>query len=280
MWQPYPKTDQHTVTGDLRLARSVHSPQLDNQRDLLVWLPPGYENSNQHYPVIYMHDGQNLFDRFTSYSGEWEVDETMTRLSAEGLPAIIVGLPNMNTNRVYEYTPYPEQINGQTHQGRGDLYVRFLTETVKPLIDSAFRTRPEVAATGIAGSSMGGLISLYAMLSQPSVFGFCGAFSTAYWFGQMGLLDTIAEKASGGGHIYLDVGGKEGPTLDYWLSPSEANNGYYLDGVRALRDALIGKGYREGANLMYVEDPAGPHREPAWAARLPAAFRYLLSRVG
>ncbi|MBC8100809.1 MAG: alpha/beta hydrolase, partial [Armatimonadetes bacterium] len=157
-WQIYTDTvTQHTVTGDVRVTRALHSPQLDNTRDIFVWLPPDYITSDRRYPVIYMHDGQNLFDAHVSNSGEWQADETMTALFAEGYAAIIVAVPNAGEARRLEYSPY---LNDSPllpiHDARGDRYLRFLIDTVKPLIDHDFRTLPAAASTGIAGSSMGG----------------------------------------------------------------------------------------------------------------------------
>ncbi len=283
LWKRY--TDQvaeHTVVGDLRVARDVVSPQLNNQRDVFVWLPPSYAASERRYPVIYMHDGLNLFDRFTSYSGEWQVDETVTTLALADprYEAIIVGLPNMKEKRGVEYSPYDYDLFGARLVGQGDFYMRFIIETIKPLIDHDFRTRPETAATGIAGSSMGGLISLYGFLRYPQVFGLCGAFSTAYWFGENALLRTAHERATGHGRVYLDVGTKEGETLLNWTQiPPEQTDAAYCDGVRVLRDALVAGGYTDGHNLMYVEEEGALHREAAWARRLPEALRFLLREI-
>lgn len=276
-WQQY-QSQPNTVVGDLRVWHDAYSPQLDNRRDIFVWLPLTYASTDRRYPVIYMHDAQNLFDRYTSYSGEWEVDETMTALSAEGMDAIIVALSNTKEERGREYCPYPfVSFGGMNIAGKGDAYVRFISETVKPVIDTTFRTRPEVAATGIAGSSMGGLISLYAALAYPEVFGMCGAFSTAYWFGDNALLKTAREKHACPGRVYLDVGTREGETIEAWLGlESEAAHHAYVQGVRDLRDALIAGGGVPGKNLMYVEEEGAMHREAAWAARFPAAMRFLL----
>lgn len=280
MWLDYKTTvAAHTVVGDLRLYRDFYSPQLQNHRDLLVWLPPGYAEGQRRYPVLYMHDGQNLFDEHTTNFGEWRVDETMTQLSAEGLEAIIVGLPNLREERRAEYSPYPDASYGFPSEGKGHPYMRFIVETVKPFIDHSFHTRPEVAATGIAGSSMGGLISLYGLLAFPDVFGYCGAFSTAYWFGERGLLGTIRQRAQGAGRIYLDVGTAEGPTLAGSIYNQGDLDAAYLHGVREVRDALIAGGYVVGQNLMYVETEGAVHNEAAWARRLPDALRYLLPRL-
>jgi predicted alpha/beta superfamily hydrolase len=281
-WLRYTDTvEQHTVVGDLHILKEFHSPQLDNRRDVYVWLPPSYADSaDKRYPVIYMHDGQNLFDAHTSYAGEWCVDETMIALAAEGLEAIIVALPN-NADRRLEYSPYPSGVAPE-HDGRGDKYIAFITDTVKPMIDEEFRTLPDAAHTGIAGSSMGGLISLYALLRRPDVFSVCGAFSPAYWFGNAGLSRSVAELATGYGKVYMDIGTKEGYIFKGIPAPFgvQTNDGdnAYLEGVRRLRDGLILRGYRAGESLLYVEEKDALHNEAAWARRLPDAMRWLLKQ--
>ncbi len=267
---------QHTVVGDLRVYPRLHSPQLGNKRDVLVWLPAGYETSTQRYPVLYMHDGQNVFDAKTSYAGEWCADETMTALASEGIEAILVGLPNAGAQRRVEYSPYDYQAGKQQIIGKGELYTRFIVETVKPLIDTSFRTRTDGAATGTVGSSMGGLIALYGILTRPEVFGLCGAFSTAYWFGEDALLKEIHRRASGAGRVYLDVGTREGDTIANLKIAAQDFNMLYRDGVRDLLKALTERGYALGRNLMYVEDEGALHNEEAWARRLPDALRFLL----
>jgi predicted alpha/beta superfamily hydrolase len=278
-WEVYTANRaQHSVVGDLRVTRGFYSPQFDNQRDVFVWLPSSYAQSDKHYPVLYMHDAQNLFDAHTSYAGEWQIDEAMQALSAEGYEAIIVGLPNMNEQRRIEYNPYPTAII----EGAGAAYVRFIVDTVKPMIDHEFRTLPDSANTGIGGSSMGGLISLYAMLEHPTVFGFCGCFSPAYWFGNNGLARTVSALANGAGKVYLDVGTKEGDIF-VGMPPeirfeSDDYNAAYVEGVREIKRGLLARGYTEGDTLLYVEEADAPHNESAWARRLPAALRFLLPK--
>ena len=135
---------QHTVAGTLKVLPAVRSPQLGNRRDLLVWLPPSYEQGDARYAVLYMHDGQNLFDEATSYAGEWQVDETMQALSLEGLEVIVVGIPNAGEQRPCEYSPFADW----PEQGRrGEAYLAFVVDTVKPLIDRDFRTLGDRAHT-------------------------------------------------------------------------------------------------------------------------------------
>src|SRR5258708_5997247 len=166
-WRGY---GYNTVMGELRVLPQLASPQLNNQRDIFVLLPASYHNSEQRYPVIYMHDGQNLFDRALGFAGnEWEVDETLARLADENIEAIVVGIPNTD-KRFQEYNPFP-----QVWGGTGDQYLAFMVDTLKPIIDRDFRTLPDRDHTGTIGSSLGGLIGLFAFFQRPDVFGFVGA---------------------------------------------------------------------------------------------------------
>lgn len=276
-WHEYARIrPHHTVGGHLLMSDAVYSPQMNNERHLLVWLPLSYDTTgrSRHYPVLYMHDGQNLFDAYTSFAGEWQVDETMIRLEDEGYEAIIVGLPN-NERRLHEYSPYPAPYM-RVAQGQGDAYLHYITDTVKPIIDSTFRTLPDRAHTGIAGSSMGGLISLYAFLCYNHVFGFAGAFSPAYWFGSAAIMDTVQQSSYQGGRLYLDIGTEEGGMSK---TRTRGTGNPYLQGVQRLADSLRGIGYRDGAAFRYVEEPGAGHNESAWARRLPDALRFLLPKA-
>ncbi len=265
----------HTVAGKLRVLKDFYSPQLNNKRDLLVYLPPSHGRSAaggtpKRFPVIYMHDGQNLFDAHTSFTGEWQVDETMQALSREGIEAIVVGLPNAGADRIHEYSPFADRMSA----GRGAAYLRFIVETVKPCIDADFLTLPDRANTGLLGSSMGGLISLYGFLAHPQVFGFAGVVSPALWFGGFAIYDFVRSAAFNDGRLYLDVGTRE-------LAGSHFRRGRiasvrYLYSVRRMRGLLEAKGYRRGEKLLYVEDRGGIHNERDWARRLPATVRFLL----
>lgn len=274
-WRDYIKLQRggfHSVVGDLRVLHRVWSPQLRNQRDILVHLPPSYTTSDKQYPVLYMHDGQNLFDEGTSYSREWTVDETMEGLAEEGLEAIVVGIPNMGGERLAEYSPFVDAYYGS---GRGDKYVAFVVDTVKSIIDRDFRTLPGREHTGIMGSSMGGLISLYAYFRQPYTFGFAGIMSPSVWFADGAAFEYVANAEFVPGKIYLDVG-----TREYGNTPHnnaiKRSRKYYAK-VRRLKRILVQKGYRPTVDLLHVEEKWAGHNEPAWARRLPFALRFLLS---
>jgi predicted alpha/beta superfamily hydrolase len=220
-----------------------------------------------------MHDGQNLFDEATSYAGEWQVDETMQALSTEGLEAMVVGVPNMDRRRVIEYTPF--RVPGH-RTGLGEAYLTFLTETVKPLIDRSFRTLPDREHTGIMGSSLGGLISLYAFFRYPQAFGLAGAMSPALQLGEDETFGFIRAAPCPRGRIYLDVGTREAHAGKRETQGMRRESSSYLELVRSMRDLLVRKGCRNGADLQYVEDQGGIHHESAWARRLPGALRFLL----
>jgi isoamylase len=251
----------HTIVGNVMTIASLSSPEMGNTRDIKVYLPPSYVTSDKRYPVIYMHDGQNLFDEATAFQHEWGVDETMEALAEEGIEALVVGIPNMGADRLNEYSPFIDAKHGG---GQGEDYLSFIIGTLKPYIDGSFRTLPQREHTGIFGSSMGGLISLYAFFRYPHSFGFAGAMSPSLWFAEGAIYTSIEEAARKDGRIYLDSGtdSTEAPITD----------------LRRLRDLLNAKGY-DGDQLRYVEDEGAAHNERAWGARLAEALRYLLAPV-
>jgi predicted alpha/beta superfamily hydrolase len=267
-WQPYEAVygKKHTVVGDVRVWRGVSSSGL-TPRDILVYLPPNYEIETRDYPVLYMHDGQNIFDDLTAYAGEWGVDESAEILAARGLPCIIVGIPNGGEARLDEYGPWEDErlkqhsVAGQG--GRALEYLAFLLGNVKPLVDSSFRSSRLRSQTGISGSSMGGLVSLWAALEARETFGFCAALSSSFWLG--GKLESfVAARVSPELRIYMDVGGKE--------SNVKAQANLYLKSNRKMRDLLESQGY----DLVYLEDPNGLHNEADWRRRFPAALEWFL----
>jgi len=275
-WQDYRAIrDGRSVVGDLRVLRGVESPQLGVTRDVLALVPEAATSSGRRYPVLYMHDGQNLFDASTSFAGEWGVDETMAALRDEGIEAIVVGVPNGGVRRFPEYTPYPPEGDHRGPPvGEGEAYVRFLVETVKPLVDRAFPTRPDRGATGIMGSSLGGLISLWAAFEHANTFGFAGAMSPGIPPSQRPLFDLLRRPAARPDRIYVDVGGHEGHGAPGRLA--EIRSRAFQRDVRRIRDALVEGGSRVNEDLLYVEEPDAIHHESAWARRLPGALRFLL----
>ncbi len=279
-WLPYADLigeREHTVVGDLLVCAGVHSPQLGNRRDLFVLLPPSYHQSRRRYPVIYMHDGQNLFDAAASFSGEWLVDETMQMLAGEGREALVVGVANAGSERIAEYSPFTDA--RLADGGRGDAYLAFLAETVKPLIDSHFRSLPDREHTTMIGSSMGGLISLYAFFARPDLVGHVAAMSPSAWFGEEALYHDLLQRHYRPGRIYLDVGTREGLGPAFAFGAADAFARRYTAGVFRLYQHLLEIGYRPGHDIRYVEEADADHSEAAWARRLPATLRFLLDPI-
>lgn len=167
-WEPHPRRGAHTVVGDVRVLRDVESPQLGGRRDLIAYLPPSHGEPGRGFPVVYMLDGQNLFDVSASNSGEWRVDETMEQLAREdGIEAIVVGIPSA-----------PGDERGAEYSGpKLEQHLSFVVDTVRPLVDASFEVDPRRERTGIAGSSLGGVASLHAVCKRPETFGFAGVFS-------------------------------------------------------------------------------------------------------
>lgn len=244
--------------GHLLTLPGVHSPELDNTRDIQIYLPHGYGSGARRYPVIYMHDGQNLFDPRTSFAGAWRVDEAMESASRKGQDAIVVGIPHMEGERIGEFNVFPDT----DPPGRGERYLAFIAGTLKPLVDAHFRTRSAAIHTGIVGSSMGGLISLAGFFLYPRVFGFVGALSPSLWFHEGGMFPLIEAAPFVRGRIYLDMG------------TMESANG--LVHASRLRDLLVAKGYRTGDDLQFVVDRGGRHSEAAWGRRFRKALPFLL----
>jgi predicted alpha/beta superfamily hydrolase len=247
-----------------RTLEHVRSPQLGNRRDIDVYLPSSYA-SGVCYPVVYLQDGQNLSDPATAFAGTWELGAAIDRLAWSGLEAILVGIHHAGRNRLSEYSPFPDARHGG---GEADNYLAFVVHTLKPRIDRMFNTRRDRDSTTILGSSMGGLVSLYAYFRYPSVFGRAGAMSPSIWFGQGAILRFIEEARVPRGRIYLDVGTGEGAGA--------------LRDVRRLGRLLVRQGFRRRGSasssaLRYVEDRGARHTEGAWAGRLQGALEFLLS---
>lgn len=249
-------------SGTLHSLHDVWSPELGNRREVVVYLPPTYGGTRR-FPVVYMQDGQNLFDPATAHASDWGLLRALDALAAAGRETIIVGVANAGEARIAEYSPFRDE---QTGAGRGDRYLAFLIQTLKPMIDRRFRTRPERAHTGIAGSSMGGLISLYGFFHAPAAFGFAGVLSPSLWFADAAIFSVMASAPFVAGRVYIDVGRREGDQ--------------HVANVRRLGDLIIDKGYHVGGDFLMVEDPNGGHDEASWGRRFPAALAFLLADRG
>lgn len=252
------------------MIAGFRSAFLDAERDVLIYFPPGYEtNTKRRYPVLYMHDGQNLFDGATSFipGKEWRVDETAQRLIETKAiePVIIVGIYNTGNHRLGEYTPTPTP--RFRDGGKADAYGRMIVEELKPFIDKTYRTRKEALDTAIGGSSLGGLVSLHLGLKYPKVFGKLLIASPSVWWDDQFLIRQVKNlKAHTNAKIWLDMGTREGDPA------SQQRN---VEDARALRDALISKGWKLNTDLKYLEVEGAEHSEEAWAERVEPMLRFL-----
>jgi predicted alpha/beta superfamily hydrolase len=245
--------------GTVQTIAGVYSPELGNRRDLYVYLPPGYDEGAARYPVLYLQDGQNLFDDALSFAGAWGVGEAADAAARLGYEAIIVGIANVGSVRIDEYSPF---IDPRLGGGKGERYLSFLVRTVKAMIDRDFRTLSGRDHTLIGGASMGGLLALYAFFRYPDIYGAASVQSPALWFARGAVFDYVNAAPYYPGRMYLDVGRREGEGT--------------LRNARRMRSALIEKGYVENETLKWAEDARGAHHEFAWGRRLKKALPFLL----
>ncbi|EMR04228.1 alpha/beta hydrolase-fold protein [Cesiribacter andamanensis] len=242
------------------LQDSFFMPQLNRYRRIWLYLPPDYDGSDIRFPVLYMHDGQNLFDASTSYAGEWGVDETLNRLQAKGQHpgVIVVGIDNGGEQRIPEYTPF---VNSRYPSGEGAAYLRFIVETLKPYIDTHYRTLPEQEHTGLMGSSLGALISLYGAVQYPQVFGRIGLFSPAFWFNPeiFDLVEKRLDPAAGQRFLFL---------------ASEQESESMVPQMQQMHQLLQRWGVPQD-RLWYKAHPDGAHSEWYWQREFEEAFKWL-----
>ncbi|MBC7935132.1 MAG: alpha/beta hydrolase [Rhizobacter sp.] len=249
---------KHTASVNVGLMDSAFFiPQLNRSRRIWIYLPPSYQSSKKHYPVLYMHDGQNIFDHYTSGFGEWGVDECLDSIMENGRnECIVIGIDN-GPKRLNEYNPFNNERFGT---GEGKAYAAFVVETLKPFVDGHYRTLKDRTNTIIAGSSMGGLISYYTQLAYPAVFGKAGVFSPAFWTapGITAATDSLAKTANGKFFFYM--GGLEGDE--------------YMNDMYEVMQQL---GTRSSALIYSVTDPGGSHNEDAWRKWFPEFFRFIMA---
>jgi predicted alpha/beta superfamily hydrolase len=260
---------KHTLTGNIKRHRAFPSKILGNRRDVLVYLPRGYRRfSRRRYPVLYLQDGQNVFDAATSFSGvEWGVDEAAERLIKENLiePLIVVAVANTGEQRIDEYAPTRGVIDAKAKRkkrskGLARKYGHFLMDELKPYIDRKYRTNPGAEFTGLGGSSLGGLVTFAIGILYPQVFGRLMVMSPSIWWDDFAiyrLVDSIQQK----------------PPLKVWLDTGTAEPGW--NQARELVNRLLEKGWKLQKDLQYMEAPGADHSEAAWAARVEPALRFL-----
>lgn len=258
-----PKEKKHTATSNVKiLSENFNIPQLKTTRKVWIYLPPDYKTSKKNYPVIYMHDGQNLFDEFTSFSGEWSVDETLNEIFKEtGQSAIVIGIDNGGDKRLAEYSPWNNAKYKTT--GEGDLYVDFLVKTLKPYIDKTYRTEKQPSKTLVIGSSMGGLISLYASVKYPNVFGKAGIFSPAFWFVSKDL------------NKYLNINKSNLKNSKFYFVAGKNEDETMVPEIENVDSFLLKKSVPE-KNIVVKIDEDGTHSESYWKRELKQSLIWLL----
>lgn len=249
---------EHTATAQVSILDSAFFiPQLNSYRRIWIYLPPDYTESKRKYPVIYAQDGQNLFDKSTAYSNEWQLDETLDSIyDAKGITCIVIGIDN-DSNRMRDYNPFDNEKFGP---GLGENYISFIAETLKPYVDAHYRTLKDPANTVILGSSMGGLISFYAAVSRPDVFGKAGIFSPAFWIAPQIDSLTLSLAARSNGQYFFYAGEKE--------SEEMVRDMYRIsDKLSANSKALA----------YTITDADGQHNEVAWRKWFPEFVKWIFS---
>jgi len=260
------------AVGDLRL-HEFRSRIFGNTRFLRVWLPPQYddaENSERHYPVLYLNDGQNLFEAATSFNGvEWQVDETADRLIREGAvpPMILVGIDNAGKERLREYMPH-RSMHPIAVRAQGRRYPDFLMKEVMPFVERTYRIATSPENTGLGGSSLGALIALYTAMARPGVFGRLLLESPSLWASNRQAIKESRTMRIWPERIYLAVGTAE--------AGSPERDRTVVDDVRELAAILRRAVLSEKRLRLVIKDGAG-HTESAWAERFPEALRFLFA---
>jgi predicted alpha/beta superfamily hydrolase len=245
-----------TASKNVSIADTAfYIPQLKRKRAIRVYLPDGYHNSKLRYPVIYMHDGQNLFDRATAFAGEWGVDEFLD--STKLKKCIVVGIDNGGAKRMNEYNFYDNQRFGK---GEGNAYADFIVKTLKPFIDKKYRTLKDKKNTSISGSSMGGLISFQTLLKYPSVFGAAGIYSPSFWITTK-LTEEIKNKGRlVNSRIYFFAGKLE-----------DANMAMVRDAIRMYESM---RAVSKSKMKLVIKDD-GKHNEDSWRKDFPEFYQWI-----
>lgn len=240
------------------ISESFKIPQLNRERRVWIYLPPGYKNSEERYPVLYMHDGQNVFDKLTSYAGEWGVDETLNSLfRTHNFKLIVVAIDNGGDKRMTEYSPWD---NDRFGKGEGKAYVDFIVKNLKPHIDKNFRARSDYQNTGIMGSSMGGFISHYASLAYPNVFGKAGIFSPSFWYSNDSYEYAKSRSKLEDVQMYFLTGEKEGDQM--------------IPDMNRMLDIMKSEGFKE-SNIKKKIVAEGMHNEKFWQQEFKEAILWL-----
>ena len=260
-WEDLGAGNPSTASSNVQImSTAFYMPQLNRSRKIWIYLPPDYQTSTKTYPVLYMQDGQNLFDNVTSFSGEWQVDETLNTLFSQGdYGAIVIGIDNGGSSRIDEYTPWN---NPQYGGGEGDKYMQFVAETLKPYVDANYRTKPAAEYNALIGSSLGALISSYGGVKYSGTFSKIGSFSPAYWIvaNQFNNYITTSTADLSGMRIYFVAGATESANM--------------ASDINTVKNNLQTKGLT-AANTLVKLDSYGQHNENYWKGEFGAAYKWL-----
>jgi len=241
------------------LHPNFYVPQLDRHRAIYVYLPPDYAQSNKRYPVLYMQDGQNLFDQSLAFSREWKVDKTLNQLhKRKNYGAIVIGIANGGVHRSNEYAAWHRNRMGG---GEGEKYLQFIVQTLKPFVDSNFRTLADVANTALVGSSMGGLFALYGILQRGDIFGKAGVLSPSFWFNPQ---------------IYAFAKQNIRPQSKIYISGSKTESRYMHQNLQDIYWSLHHGGLSD-TNLRVVLQERGRHNEVFWASEFKKMYSWLFA---
>jgi predicted alpha/beta superfamily hydrolase len=257
---------EHTLTGNIKLHRAIKSQFVEDARDVIVYLPPDYESAaERRYPVLYLHDGQNLFDAATAFAGnDWGLDELTEEMIQTGeiQPLIMVGIYNAGPKRIAEYTHVRDR---RGRGGRARNYAKLIVEELKPFVDSEYRTLADRANTGLGGSSLGGLVTLYLGLHYPDIFGKLIVMSPSIWWANRAILREVRKlRQRLPQKIWLDIGTCEGQDPDLCVK-----------NAKDLARALVSKGWQPEHDFKFVEDQGAGHNEKAWGFRMRDALKFL-----
>ncbi len=259
-WEDLGGSSSTAASNVYIMSMSFYMPQLNRYRKIWLYLPPDYYTTTKTYPVLYMQDGQNLFDNATSFSGEWQVDETLNSLFQQGnYGAIVLGIDNGGSERLNEYSPWNNPSYGG---GQGDLYSQFVAETLKPYIDLNYRTKPESQYNAVLGSSMGALISSYIGAKYPNTFQKVGNFSSAYWFAKPQLINYITTNTQNynSSRMYFVAGTNESTSMV--PDNNDVKNAFQNKQLSSL-------------NTQTKYDNYGTHSESYWRGEFAAAYLWL-----
>jgi alpha-glucosidase len=256
----YPQEGKSTASANVSvLKKEFIIPKLNRiSHKVWLYLPPNYHSTTKKFPVIFMHDAQNVFDAATSYAGEWKVDEQLNDIYSKNSKGfIVVAIENGGEKRIEEYTPWKHKKYGG---GMGEIYIDWIVSTLKPYIDNNYRTKSQAKYTALIGSSLGGLISYYGGLKYPKVFGKIGALSTSFWFSDEVIKFTEESKLNKKQKLFLLVGGEEGEGME--------------KDTKEMYDLLLKEGYKS-SNLKLKINPKGKHNEAFWSSEFTDIINWL-----